>query len=83
MVNKTMTQLKIKLSQLRIDQTNLQVEAKGLCRSIGDILVPELHEIEDMEVSRAAGYMDDLMVKQAELLTIQRKIWELEAALGK
>ena len=82
MPNKSITQLKVKRKQLEIDQTNLQVEAKGLCRSISEILVPELTEIEEMDVARAAAYMDDLVMKQGELLTIQQKLWEVEAALG-
>ena len=82
MANWMVSQLKIKLAQLRIEQTNLQTEAKGLCRSIRDNLAPELVEIEEMEVAKAAAYMDDLVVKQGELLSIQQKIWEVENALG-
>jgi len=75
-------QMRIKLTQLQMERTSLQVEAKGLCRTITGLLVPELTEIEEMEVAKAASYMDDLVVKQGELISLQTKIWELEKALG-
>ena len=59
------------------------MEAKGLCRSISSVIIPELTEIEEMDVARAANYMDELVVKQGELFSLQQKIWEVEAALGK
>lgn len=76
------TRLKIKLSHLKIDRTNLEIEAKGLCHSITEILVPELTDIEEMDVAKASTLMDELMVKQGELLGLQRKTYELEKALG-
>jgi len=75
-------QMRIKRAQLEIDRTNLQVEAKGLCRAISTILVPELNDIEEMDIARAAAYMDDLVVKQGELLGLQRKLWEIDRAIG-
>jgi hypothetical protein len=83
MSNSGFAQLRIRLAQLGMDQTNLRVEASGLCRSIGTMLMPELCEIEEMEISKAAGLMDELVMKQAELLSLERKIYELEKALGK
>lgn len=82
MANNANAQMRIKRTQLEMERTSLQVEAKGLCRSITGLLLPELTEIEEMDVARAANYMDDLVVKQAELLGLQRKIWDLEKALG-
>lgn len=82
MANGAIAQMRIRRTQLEMERTSLQVEAAGLCRSITDLLVPELTEIENMEVAKAAGYMDDLVVKQGELLGLQTKIWQLEKALG-
>lgn len=82
MATNAITQMRIKRTQLEMERTNLQVEAKGLCRSITGLLVPELTEIEEMDIARAAAYMDSLVVKQGELLGLQRKLWELERALG-
>jgi hypothetical protein len=82
MATNAITQMRIKRTQLEMERTNLQVEAKGLCRSITGLLVPELTEIEEMDIARAAAYMDMLVVKQGELLGLQRKLWELERALG-
>lgn len=78
----TNSQLRIKLTQLKIDQTNLKIEAESLCRSITEILVPELTDIEEMEVAKADVYMDDLVVKQAELLNVHLEIMKVERALG-
>jgi hypothetical protein len=82
MATNAIAQLRIRHTQLEMERTNLQVEAKGLCRSITGLLVPELTEIEEMDIARAAAYMDMLVVKQGELLGLQRKLWELERALG-
>lgn len=82
MANNTASQLRIRLTQLEMDRTALQVEAKGLCHSITALLVPELTEIEDMDVAGAAAFMDALVLKQSELLGISRKIYEVEKALG-
>jgi hypothetical protein len=82
MATNAITQMRIRHTQLEMERTNLQVEAKGLCRSITGLLVPELAEIEEMDIARAAAYMDSLVVKQGELLGLQRKLWELERALG-
>lgn len=75
------SELRIKLTQLEIARTNLRIEAKGLCHSIQALIVPALNEIEEMDVAKAAGYMDDLVMKQSELLGLQTKIWEIEEAL--
>jgi len=80
--NNVNAQRRIRLTQLEMERTNLRVEAAGMCRSITDLLVPDLTEIEEMDIARAATYMDDLVVKQAELISLRSKIWELEKALG-
>jgi hypothetical protein len=82
MATNTIAQMRMRRTQLEMERASLQAEAKGLCRSITDILVPVLFEVEEMDVARAAAYMDDLVVKQAELLALQRKLWEIERAIG-
>jgi hypothetical protein len=82
MANNMVGQMKIRLAQHEMDRTNLQIEAKGICRSISSMLVPELAEVEEMDIATAAAYMDRLVMIQGELLGLQRKIWELEKALG-
>ena len=67
-MSNTVSQLKIRLTRLQMERTNLRVEAKGLCRSITSCIIPELTEIEEMAIARAANYMDELVVKQGELL---------------
>lgn len=75
--------MRVELTNLKIDRTSLETEAKGLCHSITGILVPELTDFEEMDVAKAANLMDEMVVKQGELLALQRKIYELEKALGK
>lgn len=83
MAANALTKMKVKLGQLEIDRTNLKTEADGLCRTISDILVPELTSIEEMDIEKASAYMDDLVMKKAELLYITMEIYKLEKALGK
>lgn len=71
-----------KLERLKIRQTSLRLEAKGLARDIPALINPVLTEVEEMDVARAADRMDDLVVRQAELLQIRAQIWELEEAIG-
>lgn len=82
MANSTVSQMRIRLAQLEMDRTALRVEAEGLCREITAILVPELTDIEGMDVAGAATFMDALVLKQSELLGLNRDIYKLEKALG-
>ena len=71
-----------KLVRLRIRQTNLEIEAKGLARDIPPLINPTLQAVIDMDVAVAAGKMDELIMHQGELLKIRGQIWDLEEALG-
>ncbi len=71
-----------KKARLEAQQTNLKIEAKGIARDIPVLLNPTLTSIEEMDVARAATMIDDLVVKQAELLSLRVKLWEIGEALG-
>lgn len=71
-----------KLSGLKTKRTQLQMKGKGLCRSIAPAINPVLMEIEDMEIAIAAQQMDDLVMVQADLISVNAQIHDLEKALG-
>ena len=71
-----------KLVRLQGKRTTIQIEAKGLARDIAPLINPILHEIEDMEIARAASKMDELVMKQADLINLQSSIEDLEEELG-
>lgn len=71
-----------KLAGLKTKRTQLQMKGKGLCRSIGPAINPVLMEIEEMEIAIAAQQMDELVMVQADLLSVNAQINELEKALG-
>jgi hypothetical protein len=82
MMRTNVEMMREKLERLKIRQTSLRVEAKGIARDIPALINPTLVDLEEMDVTRAATKMDDLVVRQAELLQIRAQIWELEEALG-
>jgi hypothetical protein len=71
-----------KLERLKIRQTNLEIEAKALARDIPPLINPVLQDVIEMQVAVAAAKMDDLVMRQGELLKIRGQIWDLEEALG-
>lgn len=71
-----------KLERLKIRQVNLEIEAKGLARAIPPLINPALQNVIEMQVAVAASKMDDLIMRQGELLNIRGQIWDLEEALG-
>ncbi len=71
-----------KLTGLKAGKNRLEMKGKGLCRSIAPALNTALFEIEEMEIALAAQQMDELVMVQAELLTVNRQIDQLEKALG-
>ncbi len=76
------TLMREKKEKLLLKQKAIRTEAKGIARAIPVIINPTLSEIEDMEITRAATMIEDLMMKQGELLSIKTKLWDLEEALG-
>lgn len=71
-----------KLAELRRKAVNLRMKGKGLCRYIAPAISPVLMEIEEMDIALAAQQMDELVMVQAELITANSHIRELEKALG-
>lgn len=71
-----------KLAGLKTKRTQLQMKGKGLCRSIGPAINPSLMDIEEMEIAIAAQQMDELVMVQAELISVNAHIAELEKSLG-
>lgn len=75
-------QMREKLERLKIRRTSLEIEAKGIARDIPALINPAMQEVVEMDIANAAMKMDDLVVKQGELLKLRGQIWELEEALG-
>ena len=82
MATSVVAQMRIKKTRKEMEITTLRIEAKGLCRAIVAGITPELNTIEEMNTISAAGSMDQLIAKQAEILFLQEEIWGLEKALG-
>jgi len=72
-----------KLERLKTRREVLRIEAAGLARDIPLLINPELDDIEDMDIARAASKMDDLVMRQGELLGMRQKIWALEEQIGR
>lgn len=81
-MNSNIAQMKVALTEKRQHQASLQLKAKGLCRAIIPLVNPVLKPVEKMEIALAASQMDELVMVQAELLSLAARIEELEEALG-
>lgn len=76
-------EIKERLERLKVKREILVVEIKGLARDIRDKINPAMvDDVVEMKVAEADAMMDSLVVKQAELLNIRSRIWELEESLG-
>lgn len=72
-----------KLAELKRKAFALRMKGKALCKYIAPAISPVLLEVEEMEIALAAQQMDELVMVQAELLTANSHIRELEKALGR
>lgn len=81
-MNENTAMMKVRRMEMIERQTDLRMKAKGLCRMIAPMINPVLKDVEKMEIALAANSMDELVMIQAELLSIGGKIAELEEALG-
>ncbi len=78
----TAMKLREKLGRLQRERNQLKAECVGLARDIVHLTNPLVTDIEEMDIPKAAAKMDDLVVKQAELLLTLNKIADLEEELG-
>ncbi|HAJ26598.1 MAG TPA: hypothetical protein DCG53_05030 [Syntrophus sp. (in: bacteria)] len=62
----------------------LRYRIEGLCTLIrGQLNTALIPHHEDLQISEAAAHMDELVMAQAELLSLISQIRKLEAALGR
>lgn len=74
-------QLKAELFQAEEDIKVARARCEQLCDTIRNWLNPLLSAPEDMRVAEADGLMDELVVRQAELLRAQSRAEALKTAL--
>lgn len=73
--------MKAKLGDLLGEKETLRKKAMATCRMIMPAIDPTLSEVVDMDIATAAAAMDELVVTQGKLVSVQGKITELEEAL--
>ncbi len=69
------------LLDLREKHEKTRKQAINLCKQIMPMINPALDEVCDMDIASAAVAMDNLVMHQAELLSLKSKIAKLEEAL--
>lgn len=72
---------KAKLVDLQERRETIRKKALNSCRMIMPLIDPTLAEVVDMDIASAAAAMDELVMGQAELLSLRSQIAELEEAL--
>jgi hypothetical protein len=73
-----------KLLQLEREANNIRLRWDGMCDLVCQLLNTALYpKPEEMEIVKAAKHMDDLVMAQAELLSILSEIKKLEKKLGR
>ncbi len=72
---------KAQLSDLQEQREKVRKKALNTCRIIMPLIDPDLAEIVHMDIASAATAMDELVMQQAELLTLNSRIAQLEEAL--
>lgn len=73
--------MRTKLSDLQAKGEQLASKARMGCERIGEIVNPLLTPFVEMQIADAALLMDDLVMQQAELLSVNAQIEELKEAL--
>ncbi len=73
--------MKNKLLQLSEQHKLVEKTGRTLCDQIGKAVNPLLYELVDMDIAGAAALMDELVVKQAELISLSYKISSLKKEL--
>lgn len=72
---------KAKLVDMQERRETYRKKALNICRTIMPLIDPELTEIVEMDIASAESAMAELVMHQAELLTLDAKIAQLEEAL--
>ena len=72
---------KSKLINMLATKEKIRRKALDTCRLIMPLIDPELTELVEMDIASAAAAMDELVMQQAELLSLSSKITQLEEAL--
>ena len=72
---------KSKLHELKEQAEKARKKALRLCREISPLIDPTLQEVVEMDIAGAASAMDELVLSQAELLSLDIQIENLEEAL--
>ena len=72
---------KAKLIDLQEEAKKMRQKALSHCRMISPLIDPSLVEIVDMDIVSAADAMDELVMLQAELLSLNMRIKTLEEEL--
>jgi hypothetical protein len=73
--------MKARLVDLQAERETRRKKALSICRQIMPLINPELAEIVEMDIASAATAMDELVMHQAELLSLTASISKLEEAL--
>jgi len=76
-------QMQGKLGVLEQQAHDLRMKIEAACRTIRGELNTSINEIDDLDIPLAAQQMDDLVMAQAELLSIKTKISRLKKELGR
>jgi len=80
-MNKNIAMMRGKLADLTEKRKILRRKARLVCKEIPTMINPALEDVADMDIAGAASLMDELVMHQAELLSINGQIKELEESL--
>jgi len=76
-------QMQGRLAELRQEAHRLRMKIEAACRTIRGELNTTIREVEDIDIPLASQQMDELVMAQAELLSVNSKIARLEKELGR
>ncbi len=74
--------MKGRLAEARLELERLRGKGEALCEDIRRRIAPLLTPLHEMEIAAAATLMDDLVMTQAQVLTLREEIRRLEKALA-
>ena len=80
-MNQNRTMMMGRLHDLKARRKAARKLAKNSCNMIMPMINPMLSPVEELDIAGAAAAMDELVMHQADLLSLGAKIRELEEAL--